>query len=202
MKKELDGGANFVWFIALDVHFTKNAKTACSQLPAAAFHHVIATMEGETHSQGGHQATWRKGMLGFLRWPFDYQYVATPFRATRRSTLVDALLQDLERNLAQGSKNLQPPRACKTFMDSLRDQVAKCGLLGAYCDPSVFSGAAYTRGTRWITERAPDGLTVDMALHDAVAFNSFWQSGKTAHGDLCTRAVSYTHLTLPTILLV
>ena len=95
MKKELDGGATFVWFIDLDVHFTKDVKTACSQLPAAAFHHVIATMERPSnylaeHSQGDHQATWRKGMLGFLRWPFDYQHAATPFRVTRRSPLVDA----------------------------------------------------------------------------------------------------------------
>ena len=181
MKKELEGGATFVWFIDLDVQWAKGAKTACSQLPAAAFQHLIATMEGVEHSRAGYKATWRKGMLEFLRWPFDYQYAATPFRVTSRTTLVDALLQDLERNLAQGATHYL------VFMDSLQHHVAKCGLLGAYCDPSVFSGAAFTRGARWITERAPDGLTVDIALHDAVGFSSFWQSGKTGHGDLCSR---------------
>ena len=98
---------------------------------------MIATMEGVIHSRAGLKATWRRGMFQLLRWPFDYQYAATPFRVTRDTPLVDALLQDLERNLAQSLTNYL------VFMDSLRRNVAKCGLLGAYCEPSVFSGAAY-----------------------------------------------------------
>ena len=90
MKKELEGGATFVWFIDLDVHFTKNAKTACSQLPAAGFQHLIATMEGVVQSRAGYKATWRKGMVEFLRWPFGYQDAGTPFRVTSRTPLVDA----------------------------------------------------------------------------------------------------------------
>ena len=67
MKTELEGGAAFVWFIDLDTHFAVSVKTVCSQLPAAAFQHVIATMEGVVHSRAGLKATSRKGMFDFLR---------------------------------------------------------------------------------------------------------------------------------------
>ena len=57
MKQELKHGATFVWFIDLDFHFATDAKAACSQLPAAAFQHLIATMEGAVHSRAGYKAT-------------------------------------------------------------------------------------------------------------------------------------------------
>ena len=46
MKRAVDAGATYVWFVDLDTLWCTNAKAACSQLPAAAFEHVVATMQG------------------------------------------------------------------------------------------------------------------------------------------------------------
>ena len=91
-KEELRNGAVFVWLAALAVQWVRSVKGACSPLPSAAFGHVVGTMEATAESRAGVIQHIRKGMFGFLRRQFDYEYAATPFRVTSRTPLVDALL--------------------------------------------------------------------------------------------------------------
>ena len=65
MKKAVDAGATYVWFVDLDTLWCMNVKEACSQLPAAAFEHVVATMQCQRY-QAGVLKSIQKGMAEFL----------------------------------------------------------------------------------------------------------------------------------------
>ena len=139
MKAALDAGATYVWFVDLDTLWCKDVKTACSQLPAAAFEHVIATMQGKRVCRAGIRKSIQKGMLEFLRVPFDYLYPGTPFRVTCRSPLLNALLAEMEAVVATRRR----AHDYMVFMHLLGDKVEECGLLGAYQNPAAFSGVPY-----------------------------------------------------------
>ena len=139
MKKAVDEGATYVWFVDLETLWCKDVKAACSLLPAAAFEHVVGTLNGLRSSRAGTLKAIEKGMAEFLRAPFDYQFTATPLRMTRRSPLLPALLAEMENMVATGS--------CTdnylAFMELLRDKVLECGLMGAYQPPSAFAGVSH-----------------------------------------------------------
>ena len=106
IKKEFEKGATYVWMIDLDTQWVRNIKAACSQLPAAAFSHVVGTMQGLKSSRAGMVKSLMNGMLHFLIEPFDYMFAATPIRFTRRTTLLEPILQHMEQ--AMGGPNASP----------------------------------------------------------------------------------------------
>ena len=178
MAKEIRENATFVWFVDLDTHWVMSAKAACSQLPAAAFEHVVATMQGPQVSRAGRIAVLKKGMMGFLRRPFDYQFAGTPFRVTKRSPLLPSLLELLEAELAGPAPE---DRNYFVMMDLLAQRVAELGFLGAYMDPNAFAPIPYTSRARCLKEaQLEHGITSTFVLGQSVGVNSHWQSGKGA----------------------
>ena len=191
MKAALDAGATYVWFVDLDTLWCKDVKTACSQLPAAAFEHVIATMQGKRVCRAGIRKSIQKGMLEFLRVPFDYLYPGTPFRVTCRSPLLNALLAEMEAVVATRRR----AHDYMVFMHLLGDKVEECGLLGAYQNPAAFSGVPYFTHRSCLVKseiQVPykghkTTVTARDIMKDAIGVNTYWQSGKDSVVSLVER---------------
>ena len=191
MKKAVDVGATYVWFVDLDTLWCKDVKAACSLLPAAAFEHVVGTWQGRCVSRGGVVTSIHKGMCEFLRAPFDFQYAATPIRITRRSPLLFPLLQGLETTMSArcGADDYL------IFMKILKQTVFECGLLGAYQLPVAFCGVHYWTKRSCLTKPfistsgkgSKNTVCADDILKDAIGINTFWQSGWHAEQTLFDR---------------
>ena len=149
-KKAVGAGAMYVWFVDLDTHWCKNVKEACSQLPAAAFEHVVGTIQCPRSDPAGTVRAIEKGMTAFLRASFDYQSAATPIRMIARSPLLPVLLQGIEAMMTTCS--------CKgdyrAFMVLLEQKVFTCGLLGAYRELAAFCGVPYWTKRACLTQAA------------------------------------------------
>lgn len=175
MKKAIAEGHTYVWFCDLDVQWCCHVKTACSELRAASFQHMVGSMEAARGCRGGKLMAFRNSQFKFLTKPYDNLYPATPFRVTSRTPLLDALIPEVESSLAnEGSGYLG-------FMKLLQSKILHCGLLGAYQSPQVFSGIPYwTKNTCLHARVLSDGTNLDQIMKKAVGINSFWQSGKGA----------------------
>ena len=191
MKKAVDAGATYVWFVDLDTLWCQNVTAACSLLPAAAFEHVVGTMQGLRSSRAGTFKSIEKGMTEFLRAPFDYQYAATPLRMTRHSPLLPALLMEMENMMATCSCT----ENYMAFMQLLTHKVRECGLLGAYQDPAAFSGVNHWTRRSCLTKESIQTLSkglkktvcADDILRNAIGINTYWQTGKNSDESLCER---------------
>ena len=181
----VEEGATFVWFLDLDTHWVTSAKAASSQQPAAAFQHVIASMQGSKGSQAGAVHAARKGMLQFLVMPQDHWYAVTPFRVTSRSPLLPALLEELEvatQTLLEGGD-----WNYSVFMEAYAQGVRKFGLQGAIVSPIAFSPVSPYSKRRCLKEAVltrPNGLqrvSVKSIFQLSMGVNTYWQSGK--HND-------------------
>jgi len=191
IAEKMKAGKTFVWFGDLDTQWVQSVKTACSQLPAAAFQHVVATLQGVRGSRAGCARAAKKGMLGFLHTPMDHEFPMTPVRFTSRSPLVKALLGDLEVAL-HWSPLLGSQPDYQVFMEALCKRVREFGLLGAYVDTDKFCGVpAFTRRrclkNAVLTMDGSQPVTVESLLETAIGVNTFWQSGKYSEDLLVAR---------------
>ena len=100
MKHALDNGASCVWFVDLDTHWIQDVRTACSQMPAAAFGCCFATAAKPRGCRAGTLQYITNMLTKFVREPYDNILVDTPFRVAKGTTLVNALLEHMEGHLA------------------------------------------------------------------------------------------------------
>ena len=191
MRAAVDAGATYVWFVDLDTLWCKDVNAACSLLHAAAFEHVVATIQGPRITRSGVWKAIQNGMVEFLRTPFDYQYTATPIRMTRRSPLLPALLTAMENVMAARSQSGN----YLVFMDMLRDKVRECGLMGAYTDPTAFAAVPYYSKRSCLTKVRVNtycngyhkAVCAEEVVRNAIGLNSYWQSGKGSDEPLFER---------------
>ncbi len=191
--KEQATGLKNMWMCDLDLHWFGRARpAACSQgqgaqdfheLPAAAFEHVIGTMQNRPGCQAGKEAEIKKKMSQFLQRPFDSLTAVPPLRFTARSPLPKRLLEMTEQRLAARPNDY----IAGSVMGCLAECVLECGLMGAYQPPAAFSMVPYYSGARPIVESSVSGITITGLLSQAWGQNSYWQSGKTSTETLCER---------------
>ena len=178
MEQELLIGATFVWFVDFETHWLKDVKTACSQMPAAAFGHVCATMQSarKVASPAGTIDTIKKKMCDFLRTPFDNLIFATPFRVTNRSILVRALLDSFGEKIKYDDC-ANPDYHC--FAQECQSQVAKCGLLGAYICPMAFSSVPPSTALKCVgVNECWFAIAGTRMAMNAIGVNAYWQSAE------------------------
>ena len=186
MQLHLNAGAVFVWFCDLDTHWVSDAKAACSQLPATAFHHMVATLEGATGRGSCVLADIKRGMSQFLQSPRDRWKTATPFRVTKRTTLVQDLQQSLEFALQAAQQGVAVDYL--VMMKELGRLVSEAGLLGAYQKPHCFAPVPYYSKAKCCKEQmVSTAVTAQTILEKSVACNSYWPSGKNSTETLCDR---------------
>ena len=160
-------------------------------MPAAAFEHVIGTIQCPRSSRAGTVRAIEKGMTAFLRASFDYQSAATPIRMTARSPLLPVLLQGIEAMMTTCS--------CKgdyrAFMVLLEQKVFTCGLLGAYRELAAFCGVPYWTKRACLTQATINVnlsncggseklVSSDDILQNAIAIKSFWQQSGRVNQNL------------------
>ena len=176
MEREVTIGATFVWFVDFETHWLKDVKTACSQMPAAAFGHVCATMQSarKVASPAGTIDAIKKKMFDFLRTPSDNLIFATPFRVTNHSKLVRALLDSFGEKIKRGDC-ANPNYNC--FAQECQTQVARCGLLGAYRCPMAFSSVSPSTALKCLDVKFSE-TAVKAIGSEGIGVNAYWQSAE------------------------
>ena len=191
MERELSNGAKFVWFVDLDTHWLKDVKTACSQMPAAAFGHVCATMQRAraVGSPADTTDTIRNNMIDFLRIPCDNLLFATPFRVTNRSKFVRNLLNSFGAKIKDVTCVNPHDLDYHCFAQECQTQVARCGLLGAYMNPMAFMSVPASTGLKSLggLGRCDVGLAGGFVSGSAIAVHASWQSAELSRESYAER---------------